>query len=74
LKQDWEAEWRIFQFLQATVDQCLILHNTVTKEILGLLEGCCSCCYSFYLTCYTGHSQLHMEVLWKCIYFANNYS
>lgn len=41
-------------------------HSNIRK--LGLLEGCCSCCYSFSYTCYTGHSHLQRQVLWKCSY------
>lgn len=38
-------------------------HSNIWK--LGLLEGCCSCCYSFSITCYTGHSHLQRQVFWK---------
>lgn len=41
-------------------------HSNVRK--LGLLEGCCSSCYSFSPTCYTGHSHLQRQVLWKRSY------
>lgn len=47
-------------------------HSNIRK--LGLLEGCCSCCYSFSLICYTwSFSFTKAGIMKVIIHFVNNY-